>query len=64
MSNDVVYKQAGKKPTTYPDPYLTGIPVVEVDDKNTEPISIRRFGYGLNLKRKTPKPNETSGLNI
>ena len=32
MSNDVVYKQAGKKPTTYPDPYLTGIPVVEVDE--------------------------------
>lgn len=32
MSNDIVYKQAGKKPTTYPDPYLTGIPVVEVDE--------------------------------
>lgn len=32
MSNDLVYKQAGKKPTTYADPYITGLPVIEVDE--------------------------------
>ena len=32
MTNDLVYKQEGKKPTTYADPYLTGIPIVEVGE--------------------------------
>lgn len=30
MTHDLVYKQAGKKPFTYPDPYLTGIPVRDI----------------------------------
>jgi hypothetical protein len=32
MSHDLVYKQEGEKPTTYPDPYLTGVATVEVGE--------------------------------
>jgi hypothetical protein len=31
MSHDLVYKQEGKKPFTYRDPYLTAVPVVQYD---------------------------------
>jgi hypothetical protein len=31
MTHDVVYKQEGKKPFNYVDPYRTAIPVIEVD---------------------------------
>jgi len=37
MSHDLVYKQEGEKPVTYPDPYITGVATVEVgewDDTN------------------------------
>jgi len=36
MSHDLVYKQEGEKPVTYPDPYLTGIATVEVGEYETE----------------------------
>lgn len=31
MTHDLVYKQEGKKPFTYRDPYLTAVPVVQYD---------------------------------
>ena len=34
MTHDVVYKQEGKKPFTYRDPYLTAVPTVEYDFAN------------------------------
>ena len=36
MSHDLVYKQEGEKPVTYPDPYLTGIATVEVGEYEKE----------------------------
>jgi hypothetical protein len=36
MSHDLVYKQEGQKPVTYPDPYLTGVATVEVGKYKTE----------------------------
>lgn len=45
MTHDLVYKQEGKKPFTYPDPYLTAYPTVEVGeiDENTNVVSFSRF---------------------
>jgi hypothetical protein len=34
MTHDLVYKQEGKKPFTYRDPYLTAVPTVEYDFAN------------------------------
>lgn len=34
MTHDVVYKQEGKKPFTYRDPYITAVPTVEYDFAN------------------------------
>jgi hypothetical protein len=45
MTHDLVYKQEGKKPFTYPDPYLTAYPTVEVGeiDESTKVVSFSRF---------------------
>ena len=45
MTHDLVYKQEGKKPFTYPDPYFTAYPTVEVGelDENTKVVSFNTF---------------------
>jgi len=45
MTHDLVYRQEGKKPFTYPDPYLTAYPTVEIGevDENTKVVSFNRF---------------------
>lgn len=45
MTHDLVYKQEGKKPFKYPDPYFTAYPTVEVGeiDESTKVVSFARF---------------------
>lgn len=44
MTHDLVYKQEGKKPFTYPDPYLTAYPTVEVGELDeSKVVSFSRF---------------------
>ncbi len=48
MSNDVVYRQEGRKATTYPDPYITAIPVIDVSGKTNEHMSCPSFNQFIN----------------
>jgi hypothetical protein len=45
MTHDLVYKQEGKKPFTYPDPYVTAVPTVQLGeiDESTKVISFSQF---------------------
>jgi hypothetical protein len=43
LTHDLVYKQAGKKPFTYADPYMTGIATVEVGKYDVKESLIPTF---------------------
>ena len=47
MTHDLVYKQSKKKPFTYRDPYLTGLPVVDMT-KVQEGLANTSFNRFLN----------------
>lgn len=47
-TNDIVYKQDGKTPTNYADPYHTAIPVKIISDKMQENYAITSFTDFLN----------------
>jgi len=56
MTHDLVYKQSKKKPFTYRDPYLTGVPVVDMT-KMQEGLANTSFNLFINedysnLKKK------------
>jgi hypothetical protein len=53
MSHDLVYKQEGEKPVTYPDPYLTGIATVEVGEYETNESVHTSFNSFLNESKIT-----------
>lgn len=54
MTHDLVYKQEKKKPFTYPDPYLTGVPVVELDDAIEEGKTFTNFSRFINEAMEAP----------
>jgi hypothetical protein len=47
MTHDLVYKQSKKKPFTYRDPYLTGLPVVDMT-KIQEGLATSSFNQFIN----------------
>jgi hypothetical protein len=48
MTHDVVYRQEGRKATTYKDPYITAVPVIDVSGKTNEHMSCSSFDQFLN----------------
>jgi hypothetical protein len=54
MTHDLVYKQEKKKPFTYADPYLTGLPVVELEDSVEEGQSFTSFEAFVNESTEVP----------
>ena len=54
MTNDLVYKQAGKEPIKYADPYLTGVATVEVGEYETSESVLPNFDTFVNEKKEVP----------
>jgi hypothetical protein len=48
MTNDVVYRQEGRKATTYKDPYITAVPIIDVSGKTNEHMSCPSFDQFIN----------------
>ena len=61
MSNDLIYRQEGRKPYNYPDPYSNmGIPVVEVGETNEGKCNSSFIAFMLNESdaKKSSKKSE------
>jgi len=57
MTHDLVYKQEKKKPFTYTDPYISGLPVVDVASVK-EGYSYESFSDFINEKYFFNEPSE------
>ena len=63
MTNDLVYKQEGKEPTKYADPYLTGVATVEVGEYETNESILPTFNSFINENKIEGEVKATVELN-
>ena len=67
MTHDLVYKQSKKKPFTYRDPYLTGLPVVDIT-KVQEGLAKKSFNRFINeneySEMMSPRPRVEMAITL